>query len=49
MSNSVNSSFAANDFGVVVYSASSAAIDQVYVDAATRLGEIGRASCRERV
>ena len=40
MSNSINSSFATNNFGVVVYSASSAAIDQIYVDAAARLGEL---------
>lgn len=35
-----NSSFNTNEFGVVVYSASSDAIDKVYVDAATRLGEL---------
>lgn len=35
-----NSSFDTNDFGVVVYSASSDAIDTIYVDAATRLGEL---------
>ena len=40
MSDSTNSSFATDDFGVVVYSASSAAIEQVYVDAAARLGEL---------
>ena len=40
MSNSINYSFATNNFGVVVYSASSAAIDQIYVDAAARLGEL---------
>lgn len=40
MNNSTNSLFATNDFGVVVYSASSAAIDQIYIDAATRLGEL---------
>ena len=40
MNNSTNSSFATNDFGVVVYSASSAAIDQIYIDAAARLGEL---------
>ncbi len=40
MNNNTNSSFATEDFGVVVYSASSAAIDQVYVDAAARLGEL---------
>lgn len=40
MNNSTNSSLSTNDFGVVVYSASSAAIDQVYVDTAARLGEL---------
>lgn len=40
MINNTNSSFATNDFGVVVYSASSAAIDPIYIDAATRLGEL---------
>ena len=40
MSNSINYSFATNNFGVVVYSASSAAIDQIYIDAAARLGEL---------
>ncbi len=40
MNNNTNSSFAIEDFGVVVYSASSAAIDQIYVDAAVRLGEL---------
>ena len=40
MSNSINSSSDTEDFGVVVYSASSAAIDQIYVDAAARLGEL---------
>lgn len=38
--NKANASFGTKDFGVVVYSASSAAIDQVYIDAATRLGEL---------
>ena len=40
MNNSTNASFGTDDFGVVVYSASSAAIDQIYVDAAVRLGEL---------
>lgn len=40
MNNNTNSTNGADDFGVVVYSASSAAIDQVYVDAAVRLGEL---------
>lgn len=40
MNNSTNSSFGIEEFGVVVYSASSATIDQVYVDAAVRLGEL---------
>ena len=40
MNNNTNSSFGTDNFGVVVYSASSAAIDQVYVDAAARLGEL---------
>ena len=40
MNNNTNSINGADDFGVVVYSASSAAIDQVYVDAAVRLGEL---------
>lgn len=40
MNNSTSPSFGTDDFGVVVYSASSAAIDQVYVDAAVRLGEL---------
>ena len=35
-----NSSFDTNEFGAVVYSASSDAIDKVYVDAAVRLGEL---------
>lgn len=35
-----NSSFNTDEFGAVVYSASSDAIDKVYVDAATRLGEL---------
>lgn len=38
--NNTNTSLGDEDFGVVVYSASSAAIDQVYIDAATRLGEL---------
>lgn len=40
MNNNTNSSNGTNGFGVAVYSASSAAIDQVYVDAAARLGEL---------
>lgn len=40
MNNSTNFSFGTDDFSVVVYSASSAAIDQVYIDTATRLGEL---------
>jgi uncharacterized protein (TIGR00730 family) len=40
MNNSTNASIDTDDFGVVVYSASSAAIDQIYVDAAVRLGEL---------
>ena len=40
MNISTNSSFANNYFNAVVYSASSAAIDQIYVDAAVRLGEL---------
>ena len=40
MNISTNSSFVSNNFGAVVYSASSAAIDQIYVDAAVRLGEL---------
>ncbi|NLZ95729.1 MAG: TIGR00730 family Rossman fold protein [Bacteroidales bacterium] len=40
MNNNTSSSFGSDSFGVVVYSASSAAIDQIYVDAATRLGEL---------
>ena len=35
-----NSSFNTDDFSAVVYSASSDAIDKIYVDAATRLGEL---------
>lgn len=40
MNISTNSSFVSNNFGAVVYSASSAAIDQIYFDAAVRLGEL---------
>ena len=40
MNNNSNPTNGTDDFGVVVYSASSAAIDQVYVDAAVRLGEL---------
>lgn len=41
MSNNKSSaSFGTEDFGVAVYSASSAAIDQIYIDAATRVGEL---------
>lgn len=40
MNNNTNTTIDTDDFGVVVYSASSAAIDQVYVDAAERLGEL---------
>ncbi len=35
-----NSSFDTNEFGAVVYSASSDAIDKVYVEAAAKLGEL---------
>lgn len=41
MSDIINNSLSNNhEFGVVIYSASSDAIDTVYVDAATRLGEL---------
>ena len=40
MNNNSNPTNGTDDFCVVVYSASSAAIDQVYVDAAIRLGEL---------
>lgn len=41
MSDVINNSLSNNhEFGVVIYSASSDAIDTVYVDAATRLGEL---------
>ena len=40
MSNSANSSFSTDAFGVAVYSASSDAVDKVYIDAAVRLGEL---------
>ena len=38
--NDNNSSFEIKDFGAVIYCASSSDIDAIYVDAATRLGEL---------
>ena len=40
MNNNSNSSFLSDNFGVVIYSASSASISQIYIDAAARLGEL---------
>ena len=40
MNNNTNSSFLSDNFGVVIYSASSASISQIYIDAAARLGEL---------
>ena len=40
MNNTTNSSFLSDNFGVVIYSASSASISQIYIDAAARLGEL---------
>ena len=40
MKNNINSSFDTDDFGAVIYCASSSSIDAIYVDAASRLGEL---------